>query len=163
MNAKMKIVAAISAVMCVGVCLAGPGRHGGFGHRGGFGHHRAPIHRAPPPMRHHWHHGGYYHHRHHHYGPGIVAASVIGASVIGGVLYDALTPDPVVVAPSPVVVTPSPVVVQSPAPVVVQPQPVCQTQNVWVEGQYVDRVQANGTTVRTWVPGHYEQRTVQVQ
>ena len=82
---------------------------------------------------------------------------------MGGVVYDALTPDPVVVAPAPVVVSPSPVVVQQPVPVAVQAQPVCQTQNVWVEGQYVNQVQANGTTVRTWVPGHYEQRTVQVQ
>jgi len=41
--------------------------------------------------------------------------------------------------------------------------PVTQTQNVWVEGRYVDAVQANGTVVRTWSPGHYEQRTVVVQ
>ena len=71
---------------------------------------------------------------------------------------------PVVVQqPAPVVVQqPTPVVVQQPAPVVVQ-QPVQQTQNVWVEGRYVDQVQANGSTVRIWQPGHYEQRTVVVQ
>jgi hypothetical protein len=68
---------------------------------------------------------------------------------------------PTVVTPAPVVVTPAPVVV-APAPVVVQ-QPVYQTQNVWVEGRYVDQVQANGTVVRVWQPGHYEQRTIQVQ
>ena len=65
-----------------------------------------------------------------------------------------------VVTPAPVVVQPAPVVVQ-PAPVVVQP--VYQTQNVWVEGRYVDTVQPNGAVVRTWQPGHYEQRTVQIQ
>ena len=42
-------------------------------------------------------------------------------------------------------------------------QPVYQTQNVWVEGRYVDTVQPNGTVLRTWQPGHYEQRTIQVQ
>jgi hypothetical protein len=68
---------------------------------------------------------------------------------------------PTVVTPAPVVVTPAPVVV-APAPVVVQ-QPVYRTQNVWVEGRYVDQVQANGTVVRVWQPGHYEQRTIQVQ
>jgi hypothetical protein len=62
------------------------------------------------------------------------------------------------VAPSPVVVQPAPVVVQQPVY-----QPVYQTQNVWVEGRYVDTVQPNGAVVRTWQPGHYEQRTVQVQ
>jgi hypothetical protein len=40
--------------------------------------------------------------------------------------------------------------------------PVAQTQTVWVEGRYVDQVQANGTVIRVWQPGHYEQRTVVV-
>jgi len=40
---------------------------------------------------------------------------------------------------------------------------VYQTQNVWVEGRYVDTVQPNGAILRTWQPGHYEQRTVQIQ
>ena len=65
----------------------------------------------------------------------------------------------------PTVVT-QPVVVQQPTTVVQQPiitAPVTQTQNVWVEGRYVDQVQANGTVVRVWQPGHYEQRTVTVQ
>ena len=68
--------------------------------------------------------------------------------------------------PASVVVQPAPVVVQQPVvvsqPVIVQ-QPVYQTQNVWVEGRYVDTVQPNGTILRTWQPGHYEQRTIQVQ
>jgi len=42
-------------------------------------------------------------------------------------------------------------------------QPVAQVQNVWVEGRYIDQVQANGTVVRVWSPGHYEQRTTVVQ
>ena len=51
------------------------------------------------------------------------------------------------------------VVVQQPAPTVVtQPVVVQQPQTVWVEGRYVDQVQANGSTIRIWQPGHYEQR-----
>ena len=80
----------------------------------------------------------------------------------------------------PVVTTPviqQPVVVQQPViqqPVIQQPviqQPVVQaapryetrTQNVWVEGRYVDQVNDRGQTVRVWQPGHYEQRTIQIQ
>ena len=73
--------------------------------------------------------------------------------VVGGTLVDVVT-GPRVVAPAPVVVTPAPVVVAAPA---------VQTQNFWVEGRYVDQVQPNGTVVRVWQPGHYEQRTVVVQ
>lgn len=66
---------------------------------------------------------------------------------------------------------PAPVVVQQPAPVVVQQpvvqqvvqQPVTQVQSVWVEGQYVNQLQPDGSTVRVWNPGHYEQRSVVVQ
>ena len=57
------------------------------------------------------------------------------------------------VVQQPVVVQQQPVVVQQPT--VVQ-QPVVQRQPVWVEGRYVDQVQANGSTVRIWQPGHYE-------
>ena len=66
-------------------------------------------------------------------------------------------------------VVPQPVVVSQPVittPVVTQPvvsAPVTQVQNVWVEGRYVDQVQANGSVIRVWSPGHYEQRTVVVQ
>ena len=103
-------------------------------------------------------------HHHHHGSGGAIAAGVVGGALLGGLVASAVStppPPPVVVTPAPVVVTPAPVVVQ-PAPVVVQ-QPVYQTQNVWVEGRYVDTVQPNGTVVRTWQPGHYEQRTIQVQ
>ena len=151
MNSRKAIVAAVAVVMCSGVCMARPG---GFGR----GFHRAPMHHAP---RFHHHHG---------YGWG-AAAGFVGGAIVGGIVHDIVAPRPVVVAPSPVVVTQpvvtQPVVVQQPVvvpqpvavpqPVVVQ-QPVMQTQNVWVEGQYVDQVQANGTTVRVWQPGHYEQR-----
>ena len=119
--------------------------------------------RGPRPPAHH-HHG-----RHHHSGG--FAAGVIGGALVGGLLYDALRPGPVVAAPAPVVVQPAPVVVQQPvvvqpAPVVVQQpvvvQPVYQMQNVWVEGRYVDQVQPNGAVLRVWQPGHYEQRQVRV-
>ena len=105
----------------------------GFGPRPGFG-------RMPPPPMHH--------HHHHHSSGGAIAAGTRTTTVV--------------TTPAPVVVQPAPVVVQ-PAPVVVAPQPVYQTQNVWVEGRYVDTVQPNGVVLRTWQPGHYEQRTVQIQ
>ena len=108
-------------------------------------------------------------HHHHHGSGGAIAAGIVGGALLGGLVASAVsTPAPVVVTPAPTVVTPAPVVVQpapvvvAPAPVVVQ-QPVYQTQNVWVEGRYVDTVQPNGTVLRTWQPGHYEQRTIQVQ
>ena len=88
--------------------------------------------------------------------------------MVGGVVGTSLASpyysETVVVQSSPTVVT-QPVVVQQPAvvtqPVVVQQptivqQPVVQRQPVWVEGRYVDQVQANGSTVRIWQPGHYE-------
>ena len=106
--------------------------------------------RGPRPPAHH-------HHGHHHHSGGF-AAGVIGGALVGGLLYDALRPGPVVAAPAPVVVQPAPVVVQQPVVV----QPVYQMQNVWVEGRYVDRVQPNGAVLRVWQPGHYEQRQVRV-
>ena len=108
-------------------------------------------------------------HHHHHGSGGAIAAGIVGGALLGGLVASAVsTPAPVVVTPAPTVVTPAPVVV-APAPVVVAPapvvvqQPVYQTQNVWVEGRYVDQIQANGSVVRVWQPGHYEQRTIQVQ
>ena len=148
-----------AAVMCAGACLArpcGPGRHGGW-HR-------------PPPIHHGWH-GGYHHHHYHggcwgrggrYFWPGFVGGVVGGA--VGTTLARPYYSETVVVQQSPTVVT-QPVVVQQPAvvsqPVVVQQptvvqQPVVQRQPVWVEGRYVDQVQANGSTVRIWQPGHYE-------
>lgn len=92
----------------------------------------------------------------------------VGGLVGGAVMSSVVQPAPVVVT-QPAVVT-TPVVVTQPTvvsqPVVTQTvvqQPVTTTQNVWVEGRYVDTVQANGSVVRTWQPGHYEQRTVVVQ
>lgn len=122
--------------------------------RPGFAHHRTP------PRIHH-------HHHHHHSRGAAVAAGIVGGAIIGSALVDALRPDPpvvtTVVQPSTVVVQPSPVVVQQPVvvqpPVVVQQPVVVQpATRVWVEGRYVDQVQANGTIIRTWVPGHYEMR-----
>jgi len=89
---------------------------------------------------------------------------------VGGLAYNAVaTPyynnQTVVVQSSPTVVT-QPVVVQQQPVVVSQPAvatTVTQTQNVWVEGRYVDQVQANGSVVRVWSPGHYASQTVVVQ
>ena len=135
-----KIVLLVLASMMVGGLVARP--HGG--------------HRPPPPPRHHSHHRGGIHGRH----AAGFATGVIGGAIVGGIVSEALRPRTVVVESQPVVVTPAPVVV-TPAPVAVQ-QPVYQIQNVWVEGRYVDQIQANGSVVRVWQPGHYEQRQVQV-
>ena len=140
----------LGAVVLAGAVLAGPHGHGPrpgghFGHR-------------PPVVHHHhcgWGHGG------RNFWPGFVGG------VVGGLVGSAVVSQPVVVT-TPTVVTPpvvtTPVVVQQPvvtAPVVAAP--VTTVQNVWVEGRYVDQVQANGTVIRVWQPGHYEARTVTVQ
>ncbi|MBE6382540.1 MAG: hypothetical protein E7049_05965 [Lentisphaerae bacterium] len=137
-----KIALLVALALASGALLARP--HGGPHHA--------------PPRYHHSHH-------HHHHGGGF-AAGVIGGAILGGLVYDAIRPAPVIVNPAPVVATPAPVVVQQPvvvqpAPVVVQ-QPVYETRSVWVEGRYVDQAQPNGTVIRVWQPGHYEQRQVQV-
>lgn len=144
-----KILVFVIAAFAAATLVARPGP--GFGPRPGFG--RMP---PPPPMHHH--------HHHHHSSGGAIAAGIVGGAILGGIVSAAVTPrtTTVVTTPAPVVVQPAPVVVQ-PAPVVVAPQPVYQTQNVWVEGRYVDTVQPNGAVLRTWQPGHYEQRTVQIQ
>jgi len=117
----------------------------------------------------------YHHHHHHHRGTGFaIGAGILGAGLLASAVYDATHPRPYVVPAAPVVVTPppqvvvqqpAPVVVQQPAPVIVQqPAPRYETrmQNVWVEGQYIDQQTPQGTVVRTWQPGHYEQRPTQV-
>ena len=156
MTKGKSVVVAFAAVMCAGACLArpfGPGHHGGW-HR-------------PPPIHHGWH-GGYHHHGGYwgrgscHFWPGFVGGVVGG--VVGTALARPYYSETVVMQPAATVVTTPPVVQQ---PVVTQPvvvqRSVQQTQNVWVEGRYVDQVQANGSTVRIWQPGHYEQQTVVIQ
>ena len=111
-----------------------------------------------------WHYGPRYHHYHRHccgYSAGdcwaAAGVGLVGGLVGGAILANAVKPDPppvavqqpVVVQSAPVVVQQQPVVVQQPAPQVVQ--------NVWVEGRYVNQPQPNGTVVRVWQPGHYEQ------
>ena len=148
MNKAVKMTMVLGAVLCASVCMArphgGPGPRRGHGPvmRGGFGH-------RPPPMHHHHHHsswgrGG------RNFWPGFVGG------VVGGLVYDVVTPAPVVVTTPTVVTTP---IVTTP----VVAAPVVTTQSVWVEGRYVDQVQSNGTVVRVWQPGHYEQRQVVVQ
>jgi len=99
-------------------------------------------------------------------------ACAVGAGLVGGLLgaaiYDAVRPTPTVVrepayVQQPVVVQAQPVVVQQQQPVVVQQQalPAAQPaarQTVWVEGCYISQTQADGSVVRVWNPGHYEQR-----
>lgn len=158
MNKKF-VIAGMAAFTLAFGAAARPHHGPGFGPRGFGG----------PVFHHHHHHGGFWGRGGRHFWPGFVGG------VIGGAIYDAVTypryygygyggvvvaPTPTVVTTPPVVVQQQPVVVQQPAPVVVQ-QPVAQ--NVWVEGRYVDQVQANGTVVRVWQPGHYVQSTAVVQ
>lgn len=157
MNKAMKMMTVLGAVLCAGVCMARPhgGPHGGPGRGhgpvmrvGGFGH-------RPPPVHHHHHSHSVWGRGGRNFWPGFVGG------VVGGLVYDTFTPSPVVVT-TPTVVT-TPVVT---TPVVTTPivtTPVYTTQSVWVEGRYVDQVQANGTVIRVWQPGHYEQRQVVVQ
>ena len=150
MNKKL-IVAFGMAALALGA-FAGP-----HGHHGGHGFHRGPA----------IHHYGGHHHHHSGWGrggrgfwPGFVGG------VVGSLVYDALTPAPVVVTAPAVVSAPAVVAaptVVAPAATVIQTAPVAQTQSVWVEGRYIDQVQPNGSVVRVWQPGHYEQRTVMVQ
>ena len=127
-------------------------RHGGW--HGGYHHGWHGVY--------HHYHGGYWGPGGRYFWPGFVGGVVGG--VVGSTLVRPYYSETVVVQSSPTVVT-QPVVVQQPAviqqPVVVQQptvvqQPVVQRQPVWVEGRYVDQVQANGSTVRIWQPGHYE-------
>lgn len=164
MNKKLIVVVG-TAVLAIGA-FAGPrGPHrgpGGFHHGprpGGFHHGPRPggFHHGPRP-------GGFHRGPHHyhswgrggrHFWPGF-AGGVIGG-VVGGVIYDSLRPTTYVTTPTivttPTVVTTTPVVTA----------PAATVQNVWVEGRYVDQVQANGTVIRVWQPGHYEQREVLLQ
>ena len=168
MNNTMKKILVLAAVaaMGVGTCQARP--HGGPGRHGG-----GP---RPAPVVHRVHGGHYGGHGYHHGGVWGRGGRNFWPGLVGGIIGGALLPPPLLVPPvpvpvvvhRPVVAAPAPVVVQ-PAPVVVQ-QPVVQQQpvvvqqqtttQVWVEGRYVDQVQANGTVVRIWQPGHYELRTV---
>lgn len=116
----------------------------------------APCGPRPPYRPGPWRPAPAHHHGHHHgsaFWPGFAGG------VVGGIIGTTISrPAPVVVTTPTVVTTPvvtTPVVTQT-----VVEQPVTTVQNVWIEGRYVDQVQANGTVVRVWQPGHYEQRTI---
>ena len=162
MNKTMKTIAALAVVTALGTCtcFAG-GHHGGprpgGGHRGGFSAPRPAMHVGGghrPSVRYHsgWGHGG------RNFWPGFAGG------VVGGLLYDSFVPRTTIVTTPTVVTTPAvvaaPTVVTTPTVVAA---PATTVQSVWVPGCYVDQVQANGTVIRVWQPGHYEQRTVYVQ
>lgn len=154
MNKTIKIAAVcVAAALCAGTTFA-------RGHRGpARGHGRAVRHHHVSRPVHHRHcHGSAWGRGGRNFWPGFVGG------IVGGVIADRVISAPVTtVVTTPAVVT-APTVVTTPvvtAPVVATP--VYTTQNVWVEGRYVDQVQANGTMVRVWQPGHYEQRQVLVQ
>ena len=147
---KKKMVVALGACVVAGAVFAGP--HGPVGHGpGGF-------HGGPRPVHHH--HGGFWGRGGSHFWPGFVGG-VVGGIVGTAIAEPVVVTTPTVVAAPTVVTTP---VVTTPAVTqIVVAQPVQTVQNVWVEGRYIDQVQANGTVIRVWQPGHYEQRTVTVQ
>jgi hypothetical protein len=68
-------------------------------------------------------------------------------------------PPPVIVAPPPVVVAPAPVVV-APAPVVVAPRGYWREreERVWIEGCWVEAIDAYGRRCKQWQPGYWEIR-----
>ena len=157
MNKKL-IVAVGTAALAIGA-FAGP--HGFRGGPGGFrgGPRPGGFHHGPRLVMHHgFHHGPHHYHSWgrggRHFWPGF-AGGVIGG-VVGGVIYDSLRPTTYVTTPT-IVTTPT--VVTTP----VVTAPAATVQNVWVEGRYVDQVQANGTVIRVCQPGHYEQREVLLQ
>ena len=153
MNNNIKRFFVLTMALAAAFALsARPGPGGGP--RGGFGGPR-PMHHAPRPMPHH-------HHHHHRTGVAI-GAGILGAGLVASAIYDATHPRPVIVESAPVVVTPAvqPVVV-TPAPVVTTGHYETRVQNVWVEGRYIDQATPQGTIVRVWQPGHYEQQSTQV-
>ena len=144
MNKKLIIMLGVATVMASGAFAHG--WHGGPRHCWGP---------RPHYYHHHHYHGGYWGRGGCHFWPGF-----IGGVIGGAITSTIIDTSPTVVVQQPAVVT-QPVVVQQPAPVVVQqsaPVVVQQPQQVWIEGRYVDQVQANGSTVRVWQPGHYEVR-----
>ena len=153
MNKKL-IVAVGVAALAIGA-FAGP--HGFRGGPGGFrgGPRPGGFHHGPRPVMHHgFHHGPHHYHSWgrggRHFWPGFVGG------VVGGLVYNSIRP--VTYVTTPTIVT-TPTVVTTP----VVTAPAATVQNVWVEGRYVDQVQANGTVIRVWQPGHYEQREVLLQ
>ncbi len=108
--------------------------------------------RLPPPVHHHRHHShSVWGHGGSRFWPGFIGG------VVGGTLVEAVSRPNVV---RETVVVQQPVTTVVTAPVVVRESPRTVTQRIWVEGCYVDQVQANGTIIRVWQPGHYETRTV---
>ena len=159
-----KLLIGIAAIFSILTLVAGPHGHGGR--------------RGLDP------HGGYHHGGHHDSGgwgrggcnfwPGFVGGLVVGA-IAETITTPRCVDAPIVVSQPTVVqpvvsqpVTTTPVITQQPQqPIVInnviEHRPVCETRNVWVDGRYVDVVKGYGTSVKKWVPGHYETRTVVVQ
>ena len=129
MNKKLIIMLGVATLMAGGAFA-----HGWHGHHGWH----------PRPVYHHHDHGGYWGRGGCHFWPGF-----IGGVIGGAITSTIIDTSPTVVVQQPAVVT-QPVVVQQ--PVVTQPVVVQQPQQVWVEGRYVDQVQANGSTVRVASP-----------
>lgn len=141
----MKKILIVLLAVTTAVTVFGRPPHGGFhGGRppmGGFhGGHRPP-------------HGGFHHYYHGGYRGWIAPAVGLAAGAIIGSVLASPPPPPVV---QPIVTTPvvQPVITTP----VVQPQVTVTPQQIWVPGNYVPSVDANGIVTRTWVPGHWTLR-----
>lgn len=101
------------------------------GHGGSRIHHGA-RHRPPPARVHHHHHPVHHHHHpvHRHYHRGSHFWPAFAGSFVGNVISTSI----------------------------VSPRYV--TEEVWVEGRYIDQIQSDGTIIRVWQPGHFERRQV---
>ena len=174
MNNNIKKICVLATALATSLVLcARPGPGGGPGGpgRGPSGPRRAPMHRGGGPIRggapiHGGGGGGHHHHNHHHHGG---TGAAIGAGILGGIIgaaiHDAVTPEPAVVetAPvvQPVVVTPAQQVVVTPTPAVTTGHYETRVQSVWVPDRYVDQTTPQGTTIRVFQAGHYEQQSTQ--
>lgn len=154
MNKNIKKFGVLALTVATSFALCARPGPGPRGHHG-----PAPMHhRGPGP------HGGFGGGPHHHHGAGLaIGAGLLGAGLVASAIHDAIQPRPPVVESAPVVAPPpvQPVVVAS-APVVATGHYETRVQNVWVEGRYVNQATPQGTIVRVWQPGHYEQQSTQV-
>lgn len=104
-----------------------------------------------PPPRHH--------HCGRHNGWVVPLVGFATGAAVGSIIASSSRP----VAQTTVVQTvPTQTVPVQPTVVVAAPPAGYVNQQVWVPGFYTDVVQPNGVTVRTWTPGHWENRVVPV-
>jgi len=135
-NLVFAFVAALALVSYAGPHPCGPGPRPG------------PWHCSPP----------HHHHGHHNDWVAPLVGFAAGAAV-GSIVASSARPavQTTVVQTVPVQTVPA-----QPTVVVAAPPVGYVNQQVWVPGCYTDVIQPNGAVVRTWTPGHWENRVVPV-